>query len=98
MEVGMMEHLSLLTDTDLQDLATALKSERLAGPYSAVGVERLADSLPHPRGTGSRPFRGLGRCKYACAAVLIIVGGKDKNWLLVHGDRCGIVKEVEALC
>jgi phosphatidylserine/phosphatidylglycerophosphate/cardiolipin synthase-like enzyme len=44
MEVGMMEHLLRLSDTDLHELATALRSDRLPGPYSAVTVERVVST------------------------------------------------------
>lgn len=40
----MKEHLSRLADSDLHELATALNSDRLASPYSAVGVERIVSS------------------------------------------------------
>jgi phosphatidylserine/phosphatidylglycerophosphate/cardiolipin synthase-like enzyme len=44
MEIRMMEHLCRLTDADLQELATALRSGRLAGPYSTVSVDRIVAS------------------------------------------------------
>lgn len=40
----MTDHLIWLTDTDLLDLAKALRSNRLEAPYTPVGVQRVASS------------------------------------------------------
>src|SRR4051794_28630423 len=44
----MMEHLSRLADNDLQELATALRSNRLESLFTPIGIARITSSPRAP--------------------------------------------------
>ena len=79
----MTTQLLTLADTDLQGLATALRSGRLVAPFTGLAVQRvasprLADALAHELQTlvtqGCTPVQIATLMTYCCTIVHSVAG------------------------